>query len=257
MLWFDELPGKCLDMHVDYAPDGEANCSCFSLVFSLNARWQSKWEQHHRPETKRTELMASMPTAHSLNGDHFWNILLCEKSFFLLISLYSGLSIKRTILYNIWKEHKPMPGPEWILNWCSLDNCISKWWPSLRNDKNPFHFNFNRITQLDIVRVLLRDETYCVLSDHTLYISSGKKMSQSQCIPNVGVCCMNYQWEDGCGLAELKRFRLRCPLTAHWFDISIIDSKGDSDSWAAQSQLFSWFEASCTYTQVEGLVGDY
>lgn len=65
-----------------------------------------------------------------------------------------------------------------------------------------------------------------------------------QCVANESVCCMNYQWEDGCGLAELKRFRLRCPLTAHWFDISIIDSKGDSDSWAAQSQLFSWFEAS-------------
>lgn len=65
-----------------------------------------------------------------------------------------------------------------------------------------------------------------------------------QCAPNASVCRMNYQWEDGCALAELKRLRLRCPLTAHWFDVSIIDSKGDSDSWAAQSQLFSWFEAS-------------
>lgn len=78
-----------------------------------------------------------------------------------------------------------------------------------------------------------------------------------QYAPNASVCCMNYQWEDVCALAELKRFRLRRPLTARWFDISIIDSKGDSDSWAAQSQLFSWFEASWTCTQVEGLVGDY
>lgn len=54
-----------------------------------------------------------------------------------------------------------------------------------------------------------------------------------------------------------RRFGLRCPLTAHCADISIIDSKGDSDSWAARSQLFSWFEALGTCTQVEGLVGDY
>lgn len=63
-------------------------------------------------------------------------------------------------------------------------------------------------------------------------------------LPGVRVGCMNYQWEDGWGLAELKRLRLRRPLTAHWLDVSIIDSKGDPDSWAAQSQLFSWFEAS-------------
>lgn len=96
--------------------------------------------------------------------------------------------------------------------------------------KNPFHFKFNRITDLDVARVLLHEGEDCI--------------GTVQCVPNVSVCCMNYQWEDGCGLAELKRFRLRCPLTAQWFDISIIDSKGDSDSWAAQSQLFSWFEAS-------------
>ena len=111
------------------------------------------------------------------------------------------------------------------------------------NDKNPFHFNFNRITELDVACVLLRGGEDCI--------------GTLQCVPNASVCCMNYQWEDGCGLAELKRLRLRCPLTAHWFDVSIIDSKGDSDSWAAQSQLFSWFEASCTCTQVERLVGDY
>lgn len=89
---------------------------------------------------------------------------------------------------------------------------------------------FNGITQLDVACVLLQE--------------GEDRMGTDQCVPNVSVCCMNYQWEDGGGLAELKRFRLRCPLTAHWFDISIIDSKGDSDSWAAQSQLFSWFEAS-------------
>lgn len=96
--------------------------------------------------------------------------------------------------------------------------------------KSPFHLMFNGITQLDVARVLLQE--------------GEERMGTDQCVPNVSVCCMNYQWEDGGGLAELKRFRLRCPLTAHWFDISIIDSKGDSDSWAAQSQLFSWFEAS-------------
>lgn len=68
---------------------------------------------------------------------------------------------------------------------------------------------------------------------------------------------MNYQWEGGGAAAALSRFRLRCPLTAHWFDVSIIDSKGESDSWAARRQLFSWFEALGTRTQVEGLGGDY
>lgn len=88
------------------------------------------------------------------------------------------------------------------LNWCSLDNCISKWWPSLRNDKNPFHFKFNRITGLDAACEQLPEK--------------GEKCAgMVQCVANESVCCMNYQWEDGCGLAELKRFRLRCPLTAH------------------------------------------
>lgn len=68
---------------------------------------------------------------------------------------------------------------------------------------------------------------------------------------------MNYQWEGVGAAAELRRFRLRRPLTAHWFDVSIIDSKGEPDSWAARRQLFSWFEAPGTRTQVEGLGGDY
>ena len=39
-------------------------------------------------------------------------------------------------------------------------------------------------------------------------------------------------------------FKLRCPFTAHWVDISIMDSKGDPNSWAVHSQLFPWVEAS-------------
>lgn len=180
-------------------------------------------------------------TAHSQNGDHFWNYVLCEKMLSLIYHWTRAFSLN-ALFCSIFEKSlcRGLNG----LNWCSLDNCISKWWPSLRNDKNPFHFKFNRITGLDAACEQLPEK--------------GEKCAgMVQCVANESVCCMNYQWEDGCGLAELKRFRLRCPLTAHWFDISIIDSKGDSDSWAAQSQLFSWFEASWTCTQVEGLVGDY
>lgn len=75
-----------------------------------------------------------------------------------------------------------------------------------------------------------------------------------------GSVCGNCElllYELSVGGRELRGYGLRCPLTAQWFDISIIDSQGDSDSWAAQSQLFSCFEASSTCTQVEKLQGDY
>lgn len=59
------------------------------------------------------------------------------------------------------------------------------------------------------------------------------------------------------GRAELSRIHIEMSITAHWVDISIMDSKGDLDSWAAHSKLFSWLEEPLTCTRVEGLVGDY
>ncbi len=61
---------------------------------------------------------------------------------------------------------------------------------------------------------------------------------------------MNYV-KDECGGGW------RCPLPAHWFDISITDSEGDPDSRAVGSQLFSCFENTAMCSQVEGLLGDY
>lgn len=151
-------------------------------------------------------------------------------------SSYVSLSCSFFINYFLQKsQHSNPNGLMLIGQWQIKVTSKSKKWVS------PFHFIFNRITELDAACILLQWGVYCA----------------AWMCSNVSVCCMNYQWEDGCAFAELKRFRLRCPLTAHWFDISIIDSKGDSDSWAAQSQMFSWFEAFWTCTQVEGLVGDY
>lgn len=67
---------------------------------------------------------------------------------------------------------------------------------------------------------------------------------------------MNYVLDEG-GAGWWEGLRLRCPLPAHWFDISITDSKGDHDSWAVGSQLFSCFENIGMCSQVEGLLGDY
>lgn len=132
-----------------------------------------------------------------------------------------------------------MPGPQWIelmlIVWISAMAESEKW------QKKEIHLIWS-LSELLSVMLLV----YYHMKEWTV-----------RCAPNVSVCSMNYQWEDGCALAELRRFRLRRPLTPHWFDISIIDSKGDSDSWAAQSQLFSWLEASRTCTQVERSVGDY
>lgn len=209
-----------------------------------SARWQSNWGKHYNLETDEMDgccvrLMVSTPNGSFPEWRSFLELCSFWENAFSYVN--PGFYIKFTVLFNIWKE--PAQEAPNGLNWIVLDNCTSEWYPTLRNDKSPFHFRFNRITELHVVCVLLQEGESC--------------MGTVQCVPNVSVCCMNYQWEDGCGLAELKRFRLRCPLTAHWFDISIIDSRGDSDSWAAQSQLFSWFEASWTCSQVEGLVGDY
>lgn len=92
---------------------------------------------------------------------------------------YSGFFIKFTVLFNIWKE--PAPGPEWI-ELMRIGQLYIKV-IAKSNDKNPFHFNFNRITEHDVSCVLLQGGVECV--------------GTLQCVPNVSVCCMNYQWEDG------------------------------------------------------------
>lgn len=202
--------------------NGEVECM---LAKQLRAAWSSRnsWKG-----------LIWMPTAHSLNWDRFWNNVLWEKMLSLMYITFLKLNSLFCSIFECWG-----------LNGYWIDATVYESGRKVQEmTKIHFILKFNRITELDVVCIAARRRgLYCV--------------RMAQCVPNVSVCCMNYQWEDGCGLAELKRFRLRCPLTAHWFDISIIDSKGDSDSWAAQSQLFSWFEASWTCTQVEGLEGDY
>lgn len=70
-----------------------------------------------------------------------------------------------------------------------------------RKETSPFHFKFNRITELDVWL-------------YTVQYSGefgGWVGGQLSVLPNVSVCCMNYQWEGGlwlCGLAAAEEIQI-------------------------------------------------
>lgn len=68
-----------------------------------------------------------------------------------------------------------MLGPEWIELMLIGQLYIKV--KAKSNDKNPFHFKFNRITEPDVVCVVPQGEE--------------DSIGMLQCVPNASVCCMN------------------------------------------------------------------